>query len=78
MFTLNGIDYSDTTGRVNKGKKALIGRLSFTASTSTEVWLKEVTLGTYYCGFVGADFNLAKDKIIALFFTDGGTQPFSI
>jgi hypothetical protein len=57
VFTLNGIDYSDTIGRVNKGKKALLGKLSFTASTSTEVWLKELTAGTSYCSFVGADFS---------------------
>jgi len=42
---------------VNRGNKALIGKLSFTASASTEDWLKEKTDGTDYCSFVGADFS---------------------
>ena len=35
IYTLNGIDVGDTDGRSNRGSKASIGKLTFTATAST-------------------------------------------
>ena len=78
MFTLNRIDYLDTTGRANFGTAALIGKLSITSLTSTEDWLRQKTAGTDMCSFVGADYSSDFNRIVAVFITDDALEPFYI
>jgi hypothetical protein len=70
IITLAEIDLTDTTGRLNKGLEAYIGKYSHNGFTTTLDWMLSRASGSNYCSFVGADYASTTDKVVALFLTD--------